>query len=103
METIQTKIAQYSNEIECFSKLMTLLISLKHQFSLSERQFLQSFLCPEIKDGIEQVIRVVQILFYFVYMMLGLGGNCHIFFTSSVEDNIEQESERWNSFCGNFA
>lgn len=55
VETIQTKIAQYSNEIECFSKLMTLLISLKYQFSLSERQFLQSFLCPEIKDGIEQV------------------------------------------------
>lgn len=46
---------QSLNEIECFSKLLALLISMKFSLTLQERMVLQSYLCPEIKDGIEQV------------------------------------------------
>jgi Bardet-Biedl syndrome 9 protein len=55
IEGIQKKLKQSSIEIECFSKLLSLLIATKYSFTVQERNILQSYLCPEMRDGIEQV------------------------------------------------
>ena len=54
VENVQKKLKFYLNEIECFSKLMTLLLSMKFGLTAQERSILQSHLCPDLKDGIEQ-------------------------------------------------
>eukprot|EP01038_Epipyxis_sp_PR26KG_P016237 gene16237-22098_t len=54
VEEHQQRLKTQAEEIECFSKFIVLLASLKFNMSKLDRNLLQSYLCPEIKDGTEQ-------------------------------------------------
>ena len=55
IQSQQQKLKAMSNEIDCFSRLMSNLICMKYGLSIVDYAALQSYLCPEINDGVEQV------------------------------------------------
>jgi Bardet-Biedl syndrome 9 protein len=62
----QQKLKGLNNEIECFSRLMANLICIKYTLSIADFSALQAYLCPDIQDGIDQVmISIVFILLFF--------------------------------------
>lgn len=54
IEETQKLIKKLMAEIQCFTKLMVLLISLKYGMTFAERNLLYSYLCPDVNEGIEQ-------------------------------------------------
>lgn len=54
IESIQRTITQLRHEIDAFARLLAQLISLKCRLSYVDRQALTAYLCPVLRDGMEQ-------------------------------------------------
>lgn len=52
---LQTKLTQQTAELECFSKLIVSMAAMRCGLPHSERLLLQSYLCPILQEGSEQV------------------------------------------------
>jgi hypothetical protein len=64
------KLRKQSADLECLSKLVVLLVTIKFNLSDLERKQLESHLCPELRDGLEQVILNKIILFYTIIFII---------------------------------
>jgi hypothetical protein len=55
VEDGQEKLRKLSGDLSCLSRLVVLLAGLKFNMSTAERKLLESHMCPDIRDGIDQV------------------------------------------------